>query len=119
MNIKLNPKFIEVTKGTNIVVLTEDEYEQILDALDAMEAERVLADKNDPALKWEDIHGTLIDNRIAEARKKRGITQKELATRMKVKQSYISQIENKDESPPYEIFKKVAKALSCKIDDLI
>lgn len=101
------------------MILTEEEYEQILDLLDVFEAERVLADESDPVLKWEDVHGTLIKNRIAQARKARGITQKELARRLKVKPSTVSRMEKKDARSRLDTLKKVAKALRCSVEDLI
>ncbi len=118
MNLRIKPKFVLVQKGKNIVILTEEEYEQILDVLDAMEAQRVLADDKGPVLKWEDVHGQLVGNKIAQARKALGITQKELAQRMKVKQSAVSKIERDDTRPPIDTLKEVALALNCNIDDL-
>ena len=54
MNLKVKPRIVEIKKGENIVILTEDEYEQMIDALDIMEAERVIADENDPVLSLKE-----------------------------------------------------------------
>ncbi len=119
MKLKLKPKLVEVGKGKNIVILTEDEYERILDALDCVEAERVLADPNDAVLKWEDVHGRLVSNRIAKIRKSKGITQAELARRLKTEPSSIKRMESKASPPPFETIKNIARALHCRVDDLI
>ena len=119
MNVRLNPKLIEVKKGENMVILTEAEYEQILDALDVLEAERVLADEDDPVLKWEDVHGSLIQNRIREARKARGITQKELARRLKITPTALRKMERENARHNLDAVKKISKALGCKVEDLI
>lgn len=119
MDIKLKPRLVEIKKGENIVILTEEEYERILDILDVMEAEKVLADESDTVISWEEVRGKLVENRIAEARKARGITQKELARRLKVKPSTVSRLERKDTKPRLDTLKKVAKALKCSVHDLI
>jgi DNA-binding XRE family transcriptional regulator len=119
MNLKLKPKLVEVGRGKNIVILTEDEYERILDALDCVEAERVLADADDPVLKWEDVHGRLVSNRIADVRKSKGISQAELARRLKTGPDAIRHMEKKASRPPFEAIKNIARALHCRMDDLI
>ena len=119
MRLDIHPKFIKIARGKNIVILTEDEYERILDALDCIEAAQVLADKNDPVLKWEDVHGKLIGNRIAQARKDRGVTRDELARRLKVTPERIGRMERKASRPPFDAIKNIARALNCSVDDLI
>jgi len=54
-----------------------------------------------------------VDNLIALARIKAGITQEELAKRMKVSQAYISKIERQDKVTP-KMLQKVKMALEKK-----
>ena len=58
-------------------------------------------------------------HKIAQLRKKRGMTQKELADKIGVEQKDISRWENFVCSPKAENLKKLAEALDCKVDDLI
>jgi DNA-binding Xre family transcriptional regulator len=119
MKLKLKPKLVEVGRGKNIVILTEDEYERILDALDCIEAERVLADANDPILNWEDVHGRLVSNRIAKVRKSKGITPAELARRLNTRPAAVKRMESKASPPPLDTIENIARALRCRADDLI
>lgn len=48
---------------------------------------------------------------IIEARVKRGISQEELARRLKTKQSVISRVENAGTTPSLSFLKRLAKAL--------
>ncbi|MCH6568088.1 MAG: helix-turn-helix transcriptional regulator, partial [Nitrospinae bacterium] len=44
---------------------------------------------------------------------------KELAKRLRVSQSRISQIEDPDHRPSVRVYERAAKALGCEIEDLI
>jgi len=116
--LKLNPQLITAGRR-RLVVLPEEEYESLLDALDNLEAERIENDPNDPVLKWEDVRREFIQNRIVKARKARGISQKELARRLKVKPSSVSRLEKNSTRPRLDTLKRVAKALRCSVHDLI
>ncbi len=54
--------------GKNLVIMEEDEYERLLDAIDAAEARRIAEDRSDPVLTWDDIKDEFVKNRIAEVR---------------------------------------------------
>ncbi len=112
---------VQVVKvgGQGIVVMSEEEYERLLDALDVAEAERVLNDPNSRFLKWEDVQKELLRNRIAGARKERRVTQKELARRLKVKQSTVSRMEKPDANLTLATLRRVAKALKCPVHELL
>jgi len=85
MNLKINPKFVNIKKGSNIVILVEEEFDRILDILDSLEAERVLADDSDPVIKWEDVCKKLDRKKSKSAPKKRTPTKKESPKQRKVK----------------------------------
>lgn len=52
---------------------------------------------------------------IIEARIKRGMTQKELAVRLKTKQSVISRVETVKTTPSLSFLKRVAKTLNTSL----
>lgn len=56
---------------------------------------------------------------IKKMRQKRGLTQKQLADRLGVKQSNISRWESGAFKPNAATLKKMAAVLNCRIDDLI
>lgn len=56
---------------------------------------------------------------VKEMRKKRGLTQKQLAELLGVKQQNVSDWERSARSPSVKNLKKLADALNCRIDDLI
>jgi len=59
-----------------------------------------------------------VSERLKEMRKRKGLTQKELADKISVSESYICQIENgKMVSLPK--LDKMAEALGCKVKDLV
>lgn len=56
---------------------------------------------------------------IKDARKQRGLTQTELAQLINVTQGAISQWENGNSRPTLDNLVAIARALGCKVDDLI
>jgi len=52
---------------------------------------------------------------ILKRRKERGITQKELATRMKTQQSAIARLEKSNYNPSFKTLNKIAKALDSEL----
>jgi putative transcriptional regulator len=114
----INPQVVEVG-GNKLVIMDEEDYDRLLDAIDVVEAERIAADPNDPVLGWDEIKDELIRNRIAAVREERGITQKELARRLKVRQSTISRMERENANLTLVTLRKIAKALSCSVHQLI
>ena len=110
---KGKPRFAVIEYGTFQKI-----EEQIEDALDVREAEKVL---NDPKTSWRDfseVKQRLMVNPIREKRKELGLSQKELAGRLKVHQSYISKIERPQYNPSKKTLLKVAKALECQPEEL-
>jgi ribosome-binding protein aMBF1 (putative translation factor) len=116
---ELKPKFIEVRRGKRLVILEEAEYERLLDAVDAAEARRILDDETDPVLDWSEACRELITNRIAEVRRTRDISQRDLAAKLEVQPSTLSRWEKKDANLTLETLRKIAKALGCSVVSLI
>lgn len=57
--------------------------------------------------------------KIKAIRKKRGLTQKQLAELLGVKQQNISDWERGERSPSVKNLKKLSEILNCQIDDLV
>lgn len=115
---KIDAQVVEVG-GRKLVIMDEEEYERLLDALDAAEAERILNDPNTRMIPWEEVRKELLRNRIAEVRKQLGVTQKELARRLKVKQSTVSRMERPDANLTLATLRRVAKALRRPVHELL
>lgn len=60
-----------------------------------------------------------INENIKKARKEAGITQKELAEMIGVRQKDISRWENRERTPSIEAFSEICKALKISADTLL
>lgn len=58
---------------------------------------------------------TAIIDRLIEERRKRGMTQKELADAVKLPQATIGRLESKKHTPQLDTLLKIADALGCEI----
>lgn len=96
-----------------------EEYRELLAARDAIEHERIL---NDSKTKWidaDDAAKRFAVDRIAEARKKAGLTQAQLAAKLKMPQSQVSRIERNPDRSTVRTLKKIAAALGVDITALV
>ncbi len=84
-----------------------------------LRAKAILDDPKSVFIPLEEAAKDWIDNNIKKVRRKKRVTQKELAKRLRVSQSRISQIEDPDHRPSVRVYERVAKALGCEIEDLI
>ena len=60
-----------------------------------------------------------IGERIREARKRKGLSQDELASKIDVNRSYLSLVENGKSSPTFDFLHKIASGLSLTEQDLV
>jgi transcriptional regulator with XRE-family HTH domain len=60
-----------------------------------------------------------IGDKIKKAREAKGLSQKEVATALKMDQSQYSKIENGKTDPYFSTIEKIAKALKIKVSDLL
>lgn len=60
-----------------------------------------------------------IGEKIKQARKKAGLTQKQLGEKLGISQSAIVQFEHKTSNPNIETISKIADAIGCKVSDLV
>jgi len=85
----------------------------------AKKIRRILADQSDKEIDWSDATRQLIVNRITGVRQSIGVSQRELARRLRVKPSTVSRWERADANLTLESLRKIAKALGCDFFALI
>jgi len=110
---------VSMEDGAVYVMLSEDEYERIMDALEHQE---LVARLKDPDTKWIDFDEyrlQLAGSKIAEARKARKLTQVQLARKLGVPQSQISRIERHPDQTTVRTLKRIAKALRVDVSLLV
>jgi DNA-binding Xre family transcriptional regulator len=115
----IEPKYVKVGAGKRIVILDEAEFNCLIDAVEAAEARAALHNPHDKEIDWETASKGLIENRIAEVRKAKKFSQKELALRLGVQPSTLSRWERKDANLTLETLRKIAAALGCEVVELI
>ena len=108
----------EGDKPTHVLVPIED-YEQMLLAEAVPQAIRTAADPDTQWVDADDWALRLAGRRIAECRKAKGVTQNDLAQRLKIDQSQISRIERNPDRSTLKTLKRIAKALGVDVRHLI
>lgn len=97
-----------------------EEYTQLIASQMAHEA--IAEMPNDDKVKWialEDFEAQLAADCITKARIAKGLTQKQLAAKLKMPQSQISRIERNPDRTTVRTLKKIAKALGVDVSALI
>jgi DNA-binding XRE family transcriptional regulator len=114
-------------KGDEIVILSRDEYDRLIDAAedakDAKTARRVIGNIESGAetlLSDSELDDFLnAKSPLAFWREKRGMTQANLAKATGIAQGFLSEIESGKKPGTPATLKRIADALSVRIDDLI
>jgi len=104
-----------------ILVPVED-YEELVKADMVQDAFRNMKDIDNPNVKWVDAEKAALQfagEQIAAARKKAGLTQKQLAAKLKVPQSQISRIVRNPDRTTVRTLKRIAKALRVDVRSLV
>jgi ribosome-binding protein aMBF1 (putative translation factor) len=113
------PSYVYRNNRATHVLLTVDEYEQLANAA---EAQQLIAKLEDPTTKWipaEEAFVQIAGGWIADARKRAGLTQKQLADKMGMPQSQISRIEKNPDRTTMRTMKRIAAALEVDISALL
>ena len=105
--------------GENFVVLSEEDYEDLIDALEASQAMARIAagEETWPMELIVALHET--DSRIRTYRQYRGMTMMELAKAAGISQPHLSNIENGKKTGSVDVLKRIATVLKVDLDDLV
>ncbi|MEX2213867.1 MAG: helix-turn-helix transcriptional regulator [Phycisphaeraceae bacterium] len=112
-------RFVVEGSRTTHALVPIDEYERLLMAEMATEAERVLDDPNTEWVDVDDLFAEFAAERVTAARKAQGVTQQELANRLGMAQTQISRIERNPDRTTVRTLKRIAKALGVDVRKLI
>ena len=106
-----------------IVIIPSDILEEIRELLedraDLRDHKAIMSDPKATFTPLEEAEKNWFDNNIKKVRKRKKVTQKELAKRMRLSQARVSRIENPDYRPSAGVYERAAKALGCGLTDLI
>ena len=121
------PVMTKAPNGDEIVILSRDEYDRLIaadeDRKDAKTARRIIeqiASGEETVLTEAELDEFLkAKTPLSFWRKKRRMTQADLAKAADIAQGFISEIESGQKPGTPATLKKIAQALNIKIDDLI
>lgn len=106
--------------GATYVLVPVDDYEELVKASMVVDAIAKIENSTDEDyVDADDFRLELAAERIAKARKAKGMTQKQLAAKLKVPQSQISRIERNPDRTTVRTLKRIAKALGVDVSALI
>jgi DNA-binding XRE family transcriptional regulator len=106
--------------GENLVTMTAEEYQDLIDARDAAIAMREIANGTMPTVAEADVDAYLAaPTALAFWRKHRGMTQVELSQAAGISQPYLAQLENGHREATVSVYARLAKLLRVRIDDLV
>ncbi len=118
-----DPAFTMEVEGVSMVAIPVELWERIVeefeDAAAASRAKAIMADAGDPIIPLEEGRRELFDNHIKKIRKRKGMTQVQLAKKLGISQGRVSEIEHLDYRPTIKTYRRVAKALGVDITELI
>ncbi|HSX20458.1 MAG TPA: helix-turn-helix transcriptional regulator [Gammaproteobacteria bacterium] len=120
--MKIHPQTIYKDDRPEFIVLPIKEYDRLLKTIeDYQDIQEVRRHIENPGEKFPvEVAEALADgiNPIKVFREYRGITQMELAAKVKVSKQYISQLENSERAGSTKVLKAIAEALYLNLDDL-
>jgi len=102
-------------------VLAPAEYERLLAAEMALEAIKQIekGDKRSDLVDADDFGVELARDAIVEARKKAGLTQKQLGNKLRLPQSQISRIERHPDRTTVRTLRNMARALNVNVSSFL
>jgi ribosome-binding protein aMBF1 (putative translation factor) len=118
------PVMTKSPKGDDIVILSRKEYDRILvaaneDATDAAAAKKAIA-RNEETLSESEMDELLaVRTPLAFWRKKRGLTQTDLAKAARIAQGFLSEIESGLKTGDVRVLQRIAIALEISLLELV
>jgi DNA-binding XRE family transcriptional regulator len=108
-----------VIDGKNYVLLSEEDYEDLIDGLEAHAVMARIA-AGEETWPMEIIEAKMNgEHPIRVYRKYRGMTMTELAKAAGISQPHLSDIENGKKTGSVDVLKRIAVALKVDLDDLV
>ena len=118
------PVMTKSPKGDDIVILSRKEYDRLLvaaneDVIDAAIARKAIA-RNEETLSEAEMDELLAAKTpLAFWRKKRGLTQADLANTAEIAQGFLSEIESGLKTGDVKVLQRIATALEISLLDLV
>lgn len=114
---------ITTPKGERLAILPLEEYRRLMADSEAREiAERIARARSGDAeiLSLEEVEAMLAaKSKLAFWRKKRGLSQGDLAARAGISQSYLAGLEASDRAGKPPLIKRLAHALAVRMEDIV
>jgi DNA-binding XRE family transcriptional regulator len=117
------PQFIKAPSGETLVVLSEEEYEALLDAADAAHARKAMAAVRRGAMPV--LSSSEVDEALEHPtplpfwRGRKKLTQAALAKRVGISQSYLAGLEKGKRKGDPALFLRLARALDVPMEALV
>ena len=117
------PVITKSPSGDDIVILSRKEYDQLVAAADEDTADAALA-RRAIARDEETLTETELDDLLAAKtplafwRKKRGVTQAQLAKSVGIAQGFLSEIEAGQKTGTVDALRRIGSALGISLDDI-
>lgn len=105
--------------GDELVVMSRQEYQDLLDARDHAAAMRAVAAGADTLTDAELDDYLAAPTPLAYWRKRRGMTQAQLAASLAISQPYLAQLEAGKRTGDVTLYARLAEALQLRIEDLV
>ena len=105
--------------GDELVVIQPQEYQDLLDTRDHAAAMRAIADGADTLTDAELGDYLAAPTPLAYWRKRRSMTQAQLAAALEVSQPYLAQLETGKRTGDVVLYARLAEALRLRIEDLV
>jgi DNA-binding XRE family transcriptional regulator len=106
-------------EGEELVVLRRQEYQDLLDARDHAAAMRHVAGGADTLSDSELGDYLAAPTPLAYWRKRRGLTQVQLAAELQISQPYLAQLETGKRTGDVTLYARLARLLQLRIEDLV
>ena len=106
--------------GEPLVTMTAEEYQDLIDARDAVAAMRAVAEGSMETLSGTEVDAYLVAKTpLAFWRRRRKVTQRALAEAIGVSQAYIAQAENGVRQGSPAMLRDIARVLRVRMEELV
>jgi len=112
------PQIITSPAGDELIVIPRQDYEDLVDTLMALKAHAAIQAGEELLTAEENAAYLAAPTPLALWRKKRGLTQAELAADVGASQIFLSDIERGKVKGDITVYVKMAKRLNVRIEDL-